>query len=264
MDDSIKDMMPSEALESGWCVEYERSLKLIWSEIVRINTHLLLLERVSEFPWSTFVGPSPNNHFWAVTADVLFESVVMAIWRLCVDTDDEGLSIRQMKKRVLEHTVPSYLAEFCRLLKESQFEHNDSIETRIREIRHNYLVHSNAQKRLDPTPEDIRSRQIQIVSLREYKDQLNQFFDVLCFGHGRGVLPLGYLPGVTYPQNQDPRSDVEKILDDIADRSHVMQAYRDGGVEWELVSSSPGPDGVRIVEEYAVRLKGFEKYRDRS
>jgi hypothetical protein len=51
--------------------------------------------------------------------------------------------------------------------------------------------------------------------LKRCRDDMNELFELLCFGHGRGVLPWGYVSGEA--------PDIERLLALIAQNSPLLQ-----------------------------------------
>ena len=54
------------------------------------------------------------------------------------------------------------------------------------------------------------------------RDELNRLFDSLGFDISFMMLPIQYHPDVQHPTGTDPRSDIEIILDKVAQESPVL------------------------------------------
>ena len=189
---------------------------------MRLNTSVFILEKIAAFPFHLFAPL--ENPFWKTVYECLFETSVMVIWRIAVDTHHDALTIRRLKngvrKNMREHHSLGLLdAELRRI----HFTRDLSlIEDRVRDLRHNYIAHFSDSWNIDPDPEMVKERMIRLSELQEACELVNSLFRLLCFGHGRGVLPIQYDPSVRRPAGAGSRPDIERILDSMARDSALL------------------------------------------
>jgi hypothetical protein len=251
---------PSEVLAAAWLQEYEKRMELIHSQLVRLNGQLFVLGRIANFNWHLFVPRRPDQHFWALTSSSLYDSSVTAIYRLCVDTGSDVITVRKLRNGIASNILPQFRDEFTRLLKETEFDARcHDLEEKVKLLRNNYIGHMNAQKNTSPTDEDIDGRSLGVQEMLEYAQRLRKFFEVLCLGHGRMDMPLGYWPDRRSPIDLDPRPDIDRMLDEIAARSDAMNLYREKGIA-PFVMDAWLPTHVMALLEYDERLKKYSRW----
>jgi len=139
---SVKKLPPKDLLLPSWSDEYEEKIDLIHQQLVRLNSSTFILEKLFSFRFDLFTPF--NQNFWALIEQALFETCIMIVWRVGVDSHAEGLTLQQLKKEVLHNLKDDYKEEFRRLVKGANFEKTiSSVKPTISKIRHNYIAHFN-------------------------------------------------------------------------------------------------------------------------
>jgi hypothetical protein len=190
----IQEISPEDSLESTWLPTYEKHVDALWWELIRLNSYLLALEKIADFPFQLFLSIPFERHFWTLVERSFFESCVLIIWRIGLDQDGDVLTLLRLKNWVMQHIKEDCRAQLRRLLRDSQYGSKlGALQQKITYIRHNYLAHFNREI---AQQNGMRHEQTILLSeLKGCRDSLNELFGLLCFGHDRHILPWGYTSG---------------------------------------------------------------------
>lgn len=202
--------------------QYRTDGDLLWSQTVALNANLYLLERLSRFPFDLFIGGS--DLCWTLFEDSLYESSLLAIWRIAVDTGRDFLTLRRLRAFVFENSIPGEsIDKIRRELGELDFDGKmKAVETQIRTLRHSWHAHlrSDAAAARDGTIP--AAPNLPLPQLQEIAEHINAFSRILSFDWGRGFIYMEYEPAVVHARGSDGRSDIERELDDIAFNSDLL------------------------------------------
>jgi len=144
---------PKDILEPDWLDTYERNVEVIWLQLVRLNSSILVLEKISKFPFD-LLDPSPFPHlFWDLVQIGLVDSAILIMWRVSVDTGVEGLTLAALKNQVIEHIhdpnlryrVGEQISVISRRCDALPF------KDKVRDQRNNYIAHFNIIKHIAPS-----------------------------------------------------------------------------------------------------------------
>ena len=246
---NISEVPPEELLEPSWFETYEKSADALWWQLVRLNSNLLVLERIVFFPFDLFdTGP---HHFWRLIENALFESCLMVISRIAIDTDPDVLTLNKLKIEIVGHIKAEYAEPLRATLKPLAFERAiESFRSRIRDIRDNYIAHFNQGRHLRPTPRELLKEDKEILSeLKSYTNIANNYFDFLCFGRRKAVLPWGY--------NSEPSDslDIDDILFRIARDSPILNAPESNPALWSSIRQGLSLEEIDTLNEYRRKFK---------
>lgn len=248
----LKDTLPEDAIDPAWIGTYQETIDVIWWQLVRLNSNIYALEKLLGFPFTLFVGPISHGFFWELTKNALFDSCVLIIWKVGVDTDRRGITLSKFQEELRLNIRNEYRAEFEKALDDVDFHKTFStFKSKVREIRHNYVAHLNLDKHIKPSPQDIKARTLLFDELKNCRDILNRCFEVLCIGHQKALLPIDYHPDVTHPAGTDSRSDIERLLDGVARNSDILnlpETYPDNWVT--IFRNQLSPEELAILNEY--------------
>jgi len=242
---NLREMLPKYLIKQDWLESYETKRDAIWRQLVTLNSSVFVLEKISSFRFDLFV--TERMHFWDLVENALVETCVLVIWRVGVDCHEKGLTLQQLKNDLQENLLPQYAVAFNELVRTSWLSQRVSrIEPKIKEVRDNYIAHFNLSKRVKPTPEEVKTRSLLLPELKGFRDTLNSYFELLCFGHGRAMLPPAYvLPGGT---------DVEEMLSGIARNSYLLSLPENDPELWALNKSEHSESDLRVLNEYRTQF----------
>lgn len=255
----IQDMPPKDVIEPSWFPIYEQNIDAVWRQLVRLNSTIFVHEKIFSFPFRLFLPMSSGSRiFWKLVESALFETCVLIMWQVGVDNVyKEGLTLQQLKNQIFKHLQNSdYYSQLNDAFKQGHYDRRiSSLKEKISEIRHNYVAHYNLEKYVNPTPEQIKKRFLLSSELKKYQNTLNEYFDLLCFGIERATLPSEYHPAVSYPLGDDSRSDIERLLDNIARESSLLNLPENDPVPWEAFRQKLSDEDIQIINEYRTKFE---------
>ena len=196
-------------VESNWLEDYEKTINAFWSEVVKINSRFFILNRLIDFPFDVF---QPGNAFWKITMDSILESLILLVWKLVYDTEDNTLNLRRFKNSLLNHlATDEYKQEFRNKLREIRFEKRiKELKTKITFLRHNLIAHMNWNiYEYKKNSENV----IKLSEIYDLKISINFLFDLFCLSQKRSMQTLEYLQKDT---------DIDEILLLIANKNDML------------------------------------------
>ena len=115
----LKEMLPEELIDHSWLECYEQQITAIWWQLVRLSSNILILDKLTAFPFQLFVlEPLP---FWELVVVNFFDISVMIIWRVSLDTDADAITLRRLKNGVMQNLQrEEYLSELRQVLRACQ------------------------------------------------------------------------------------------------------------------------------------------------
>jgi hypothetical protein len=245
----INGMLPKDLLLPSWLDEYERKIDLIHQQLIRLNSNTFILERIFPFRFDLFTPF--HQDFWVLVEQALFESSVMIVWRVGVDSRSEGLTLQQLKNEILRNLKSDFKDEFQKLIKAASFEKTISkIKPTIGKIRHDYIAHFNLNHHVKPTSAGIKERTLLFSDLKEFQVMLNSIFWLLCFDCRREVLPIDYL----YP-SKEQQTDIEELLDAIVKNSGILNLPEKDPMIWPKLREKWEQKGdIKTVNRYRLKF----------
>lgn len=248
---NIREWSPEKVVEPSWLDEYNQKLDVIWWQLVRLNSNILILEEIFAFPFDLLQSEPPSRNFWNLVTDALFETSVMIIWRVAVDTRNEVLTLQMLKNEIRQHLkTEDYRKQFQEAIKKVQFEKTVSAyKSKIEELRDNYFAHLNRVKNTNPTPDQVKQRTFLFSELKRYRDELNLFFNLLCFGHQKALFPWDYYPDV------GNSTDIKRILDNIARESALLNLPENNPAFWSIYRKNLSEHELKLLNEYRAKFE---------
>jgi len=241
-----ENMQLSDVIEASWLEEYEKQQNAIWWQLVNLNNNLFLIERIEEFPFNVFLPL--GRTFWTLTKKALLETCVMIIWRVILDTDSESLTLRRFKNQILQHLHdPKMKQQLGTHLKNSHFENKIAeLESKVTEIRHNYLAHLNKEMNTHPSPQEITEHPLAIAEIKDILNASEGLFDALCLNHGFHLWYMEYSNSV----REKRETDIDRLLDSVARDSAILNSPERDPAGWNYAKRNYPEDWIAIVNEY--------------
>lgn len=244
----------SVLLDPNWLEEYRRKRAALYDDLIMLNSNVYIMDKIAGFPFDLFERISST--FWDCTFVSMVETNVSIIYRIVIDTGERVLTLRKLKNQIQKHfRSPEALDDFRKLLRDLDFQKRFcEFDAYFRTERNNHIAHLDLRANTEVTPEDLHRRRQITSKLKSACDLVNSYFDILCLGHGHAKLIDRYNPGIRYPDDMDPRTDIELILDRIAEDSALLNMpERDRGF-WPVYRETNLSDKqIEVLNEY--RLK---------
>lgn len=239
MSTNLREVQPADAIESSWLEEYEQRLDVLGWELVRLNSNLYIMGKLLSFPFDLFL-PKPNQRtFFHIILWNLFEFSILTAWKLYEDT----LTLRSFKNEIRQHIHCKYKSSLDATLKKTKFERQITpLVKPVKTLRDKRIAHLD--KDFNLSPEQVEEVRVSLSDLSKFRDALNQLFKLLCFGHQWSLLPSQYRP------DMDARSDIEKLLDNIARCSTLLNMPEEQPDYWRRYRETLSEDDLQKVNEY--------------
>jgi hypothetical protein len=180
----------------------------------------------------------------------LFESMVMAAWRLSIDTSSDGLSLRRFKNQVVDHIPDANTkAALVARIKAAAFEAEvKDVEAKLTELRHKYFAHLDLAHALAVAEGRESPARIDFQSLKDYTLQLKRMLDLVWFG-GR---PRRFFSDNFNTTNA---SELDGWLLDILRQSGLLTLADDDPTAWLARRTSMTLEEVAWLNEWRRRAK---------
>lgn len=238
-----------ELFEEPFLSEYKEEIKFFYSELVHLNTQLFIIEKVIQFRFDLFTNPNQRIFFDTVLSS-FFETSILRIARLVTDSKDNFRIIKSFKNKIRDNMNIEYKEFFQNTLKENNFEKNTrELQNKIKARRNQRIAHMI--RNVDE--EELRNSTIYLRDLFHLRDQLNLLLSQLSFGTTRLMLPLPYSDRVEHPAGVDSRTDIERMLDQIAFESELINLAETCPIIWEARKKKLAQRDVEEINRYRAK-----------
>ena len=220
---------PNDVINNEWLEEYRTLRGHIWAEIVQINGCLFVIRRVDSFPFRIFAPYRETPPFWQLVQVTFYETAILTMWKILFDKSN-ALNLFGFKNKLRANLKESSRPKFDSSLKSVGVEKAlRSACSRFTKFRHSVIAHT-ARDWLHPTPEELQDRRFGWRELKQYCQQTNQFFSLLCLGETLAPLHADYFLSET----TDERStDIDQLLSEIARKSASLDLPERSPQAWE-------------------------------
>ncbi|MCX5801290.1 MAG: hypothetical protein NTX17_07890 [Candidatus Eisenbacteria bacterium] len=242
-----------DLLKPEWIGTYNTELDALWSQAVQLNSCLYLLEKIARFPFNVFMF---RGHLcWTLIAGTLYETCLMAIWRIAVDTGADVLTLRSFKNELMQNAQDGAKLLIADRIKSVDFDNRVvTVERSVRQLRRDWLAHLIREVASVAQAEGKGMPIIPVDRLKLVRDAINDLITALSFDAGRAFTYLPYSENVIHPIGTDPRSDIEKILDHLVESSPVFSMPEEQPDYWRHARKSFTEQELTRYNEYRTRL----------
>jgi AbiU2 len=244
---------PKQILTASWHEEYHSQKQTIGLELVKLNACILVLEKVNSFPFHIFAPYRGKSHFWELTSVCLFESALLAIWKVGIDPRSDGLTLRQFKNGIRRYLQDEQVQlQLVDALDAGDFEARLSgLEGKVRDLRHKIVAHWN-RSWLNADFEFRTKRAVDVTHLKSTAEVLDELFHVLCFGSDFATLPIDYFLD---KHNPGRGTDIDELLDDIARKSPALRRPEENPAAWKELKTKLSAEDIKSFNSYRTRLE---------
>ena len=246
---SLKSLQPNEIVESQWLDTYYKFIQILTAQLVELNTTLFALVKIASFPFDLF---QCDESFWSHFSVALVDKCILIIWRMAIDKSSDGLSISHLKNEIFKHSRNENIRKLlAKELEEGNYG-NDlrSFADKIEAIRHKFIAHFSLSYIDEPDEKIFQETDISLSELISFRDSVESYFLLLCFGHNIQRLKYEYIEGhIMHPVN------IQVILDSIAKDSIVIHLPETDYVKWKIFRQQITLEQLNILNEYRSRFK---------
>jgi hypothetical protein len=206
--------IPNEIFNAAFNKKYTDELTAIWEDLVKLNSYLLLTEKIVRFRFDLF--GDLRNTFWYFITYGMMESSILILFRIVFDTNKNSVTLPRLKNAIAaELRNEEYRKEFIQRIKALSFDKRikDSREAVIKK-RNKLVAHLDSETLGEFFPKSLRSFAGVLAEVKEATVLVNEYFDSLSIGAISGKLPIDYY--------QKDRIDLDELLESIAKESHLL------------------------------------------
>jgi len=116
------------------------------------------------------------------------------------------------------------------------------------------IAHFHLYSNVKPTAEDIRFKSLALSELKGYVETLNSFFELLCFGHQRAVLPWDYYSSANIPSDIDGGTDIDRLLNNVARESGYLDLPEENPQLWSAMREKLSEAHLAVLNQFRARF----------
>jgi hypothetical protein len=153
----------------------------------------------------------------------------------------------RFKNKVRQSIKAQYKAAFDKLLREVRFERQvkEALD-KAQELRSGRIAHSLEDMVLGKTEEPL----VRFGDLMELRDHLVAILEAIAFNVDHMMHPMQYSSRVQHPAGVDSRSDIEELLDLIAEHSPALHLPEEQPEVWNAQREVYPERELRAFNEY--------------
>jgi len=248
-----EQLSPESLLRSECLKQYRLEKDTIHGELLSMNMYVLFMRKMADFPFSVLHSHPILFGFWDVVFVSLFETSISIIYRVCFDTKKGQLTLVRFKETILKCFADAQArSEFEQQCKETSFEiSRDEYASQLRSLRHERIAHFNRDRVANAQTVVPEINRVSLSNIEEIRDAVNEYFRVLSLGHEFGMLLMQYLPEYSLFGEDQGVTDIDKLLDYVAEQSPVLRMPEDQPTFWPTYrQENLANDDVRVLNEW--------------
>ncbi|MEA2031235.1 MAG: hypothetical protein U9N55_06540 [candidate division Zixibacteria bacterium] len=240
----------SNAIGPEWLSEYRTQLEALWGQIVYLNSYNYIMGNIAQFPWHLF--SLNQNYFFDCIFAAMLESCVSIVYRIVIDTNSKTLTLPAFKNKVLEHLIDpavrdSLKSELDNLSFNKEFKEYKNLFIKI---RHEEISHFNRERNTKLTEAELRQRQELVNQISPASELIGQLFQILCLGKVHLQSLSEYSQGKPFFPKDGTVSDIEKLLDWVADQSPLLHMPEDEPQVWSMFRRKYSAEDIETINTY--------------
>lgn len=251
----LENYTPKQFILETELDNYNEMVYVIWGEIVTLRSNFINIEKIENFPFSTFVLPDTrSSSFWNFVYAALFESCINKIWNLVYSNPNKFLTLETLRKAINDEYIKEEYKEpfekdISSIMSES---HIEDLKEKVNRLRNHLISHLQLEfnKNFEAS---VGKYAISFLELKNIILTANKLFKVLCF-NSKETLPIDLL------QSQDGQidSDLDSILDSIVKNSDVYKMPDEQADFWPTYREDLSKIDIEIINKYRKKF-GLEE-----
>jgi hypothetical protein len=245
---TIKNAKSEDVIKEQYFKDYKKSLEIIWWELVRLNSTVFILNKLTDFPFKIFI-PQGKDLFFNLVYHNFIENTIIIISRIFTDNSSDAHTIIWFKNKIRnEYLKEEYVNDFDEILKENRFSKRfNELSERIHKIRSNLVAHLKRDIVLSSVPSDL---QISLKEVKEVVNEIEKLFKLICFNHEHHLYPIQWSPYLVRKSPLDKRPDIEEILDYFVLQSPILNLPEKNPYLWENLKSKYSEIELKKIDYY--------------
>ena len=206
---------PEDVLEASFVDEYKHGMQFFSSHLVELCTNIFILEKVLAFPFRLFAGP--DQTFFRQVIINFYDVSILTITRVATDQAGDLFTLPRFKNATVQHFKDAHREPFLKRLKAARFdEETEELLARAKTIRNQRIAHITRQFTDDFFQRPLEQLGFNLGELKTLRDRITVLFQALAINATYRMLPIGY-------DTDTSQSDIEQLLDGIADKSRILR-----------------------------------------
>ena len=214
-----------DVLETDFVDEYRQGMQFFYSSLVELHTNIFILEKVLAFPFRLFAGP--DQIFFRQVVINFYDVSILTITRVAADQDGDLFTLPRFKNAVVQHIKDEHRERLQERLKAVRFdEATRGLFVRAKAIRNQRIAHITQQFAVDFFQRPLEQLGFNLGELKTLRNSVTELFQSLAINATYRMLPIGY-------DTDSGPSDIEQLLDGIADKSRVLRMAEQQPEWWQ-------------------------------
>ncbi len=248
----LQYMAANGILKSSWFDKNEKNLNLLEQQIYRLNSNVFILDNIFKFPFEFVFSDYPI--FWGLTVGSLFETTILTIWKVVADGDIEKgyTTIQKVKRDVAKNLCDiNYRKRFKEICVNSDFDKVASdLRKRVTKFRDNCAENFNFKLKGSISDLDIKCKSKLFLDIKEFKEEVNILYRVLCFDKPKKMIPSEY--DISSDLKKQP--DIIQLLDDIMIKSVWLNQPERNADSWSAFRKQKSQRELVILNRYRAKF----------
>lgn len=220
MVDRLEDVFEAEFVDA-----YRQAMQFFYSSLVELYTNIFILEKVLAFPFRLFAGR--DQIFFRQVVINFYDVSILTITRVAADQDGDLFTLPRFRKAVVQHIKDAHREPLLEQLRSVRFDESTrELLAKAKTIRNQRIAHITQQSAEDFFQRPMEQLGFNLGELKTLRKSVTELFQSLAIGATYRMLPTGY-------DIDNGQSDIEQLLNDIADKSHVLRMAEQQPEWWQ-------------------------------
>lgn len=250
MRDSLDYLTPEDVLRNPLALkEYEREIGVFYQELIRAHNSLHILQQVAAFPFG-LLGYGANPFFTLVVLNFR-DIIILSLHKLVNEKSADFHSLMQFKNHLYKNLIKEeHKVAFAQRLEKQRFDARakQGLE-KVGFLRNTRIAHLKRDVDVVDFSEGIR---LDMVELDDLFKIVVELFHALTFDTEYRTLFLDYDQSI--PRLPDWRPDIERILDNIARESTILNEPERYPDRWEYHKKRWSAHTLAVINKYRRKL----------
>lgn len=236
-----------DALQEKYHAEYKQGMDFFFlKQLVPLNLNIYYVEKIIQFPFHLF-APNEKGVFLRVVAQNLNDYGLVIITRLATDQQGKPYTLLRFKNKVRDMLKSTYVELFDNQMKLIRFDSQTRILfEKARDLRNEGIVHLDEAIVAGNSP----IAPLSFTELKQLRDALNTLLDALAFDTEYMMLPVQYNSRVHQSSRFRDTTDIEEILDSIAQNSDLLNMPEKHPRSWKHRSNNLSLEDKVLLNQF--------------
>ena len=240
------EMKPEDIIDSDYLLTYKEHHKDLYDRLVRLDTSIIILEKMAKFNFDLFIGLKEMS-FWQMVYWNFKDISIIIICGLMTDKGKNTHTLTKFKNDILKNIKPELKYSFQKKIKTTKFnERLKEMSERAENIRNQFVAHRLFRENTKQLTEDAGG--LAVSELRLLFQQINKLFQTCSFGSEYGTALMDFMD--TTVGGKPTQSHLDDIFDLIVKDSYFLNEPEKNDYYWESLKKYKSPEEIEILNFY--------------